>query len=510
MHENRVTQTLNIPWWPFTFLVFLGCGALLIVLLRDLLDNVAEGLRSHFGARFWLLMFGTAVLVVAGLALFALFPAWKISPPAVGITCLVLFFLFFFAGMPIAFVMLMVGFVCTTRVAGVATGFDIMGSALFTSTASFTWAALALFVLMAFICFVAELGADLFTSANKWIGHIPGGLGIATIAASTGLAAIVGDPSTPAVATGAVAIPEMRRFKYSDTLATGAILGGGTIGAMIPPSLGFIIYGLLAEASIGDLFVAGIIPGLLLSGAFIVLIYALCRLNPKLGPPGERASWGERLISLKAAWPVAVLFLLVIGGIYLGVFTPSEGGGVGAFGAFLIALGMKRLTWKRFVTGLTMAGRLVALGFMMIGGAMALSYFFALSRLPDMLMDVIARLPVPSIVIIIVMLLVYLVLGCVMDPIPLLLLTVPIFAPMAKALGYDPIWLGVLVILTSNVGFITPPYAGSIFMLRGAFPDIPIGIMYRGVLPFVLASAVVIAIIVAFPSLATWIPYLRR
>jgi tripartite ATP-independent transporter DctM subunit len=469
-----------------------------------------EGLRSHRGVHFWLSLFGIAALVVAGLTLWTLLPAWEISLPMIGIISLVLFFLFFFTGMPIAFVMIMIAFISATHVAGAPTGFDILGSTFFTSTANFTWAVIALFVLMAYLCFVSELGSDVFESANKWIGHIPGGLSIGTIAASTAFAAIVGDPSTPAVAIGSVAIPEMRKFKYSDELATGAILAGSTIGAMIPPSLGFILYGLLAEVSIGDLFVAGIIPGLLLSGAFIILIYFRCRLNPKLGPPGEKWNWRERIISLKAGGPIAVLFVLVIGGIYLGVFTPSEGGGVGAFGAFLIALFMRRLTWQRFIKALTSTGRLVALGFMMIGGAMALSYFFALSRLPDALMDFVSGLPVPSIMVIITMLVFYLILGCVMDPIPLLLLTVPIFAPMATALGYDPIWLGVLVILTCNVGFITPPYAGAIFILKGAFPEIPIGTLYRGVIPFVLASVVVIAIVVAFPSLATWIPYLMK
>jgi len=510
LNHHKVTQTLSLPWWPFAFLVFLGCAALLIVLLRDLLNNIQEGLKDHFDARQWLLMFGIPAIVIAIIALWMFGPGIEIKPAIVGCIGMALFFLFFFAGMPIAFVMYMVSFIGVTYITGLKASFDILGSVPFTATASFTWAALALFILMAFICFVGDLGRDLFDTAHKWIGHLPGGLAVATIAASTALAAIVGDPSTPTVATGTVAIPEMRKFKYQDKLAVGAILGGGTIGAMIPPSLGFIIYGLLADVPIGYLFIAGIIPGLVLALAFAVYIAIHCHFNSSLGPPGAKYSWKERLISLKSALPVLILFLVVIGGIYMGVFTPSEGGGVGAFGAFIIVLAMRRLTWKRFTTAVSLSGRLIAQGFMMISGASALSYFLSLSRLPTALVNYITALDIPSIVIIIIMLLVYLVLGCVMDGIPVLLLTAPVFASMCNAMGYDPIWVGVIIILTSNIGFITPPYAGSIFMLKATFPDIPLTTMYRGVIPFVIVSIVVVGIVVAFPSLATWLPYLIK
>ncbi len=511
MKANRFSPSILIPLWPFALIVFLGCTAMLIVLLRDFLYNLSEGLKVHLSVRSWIITFAITALLMVGLALWAQQMLVQISLPVLGIIGIAVLLILMFTGMPVAFVIALTSFIFISHISGLSAGFDILGSSMFQGTAQFTWSVLALFTLMGYICFHSGMGADAFWAADKWVGQIHGGIGIGTVIGCTAFAAVVGDPTTAAVSVGSVAIPEMRKYRYSDELSTGAVLAGGTIGAMIPPSIGFILYGILSGTSVSALFIAGIIPGLLLCFAFSVLIYILCRINPKLGPttPGIR-SWRERFISLRAAGPIFLLCLIIIGGIYLGVFTPNEGGGIGAFGAFVLALAMKRLSWKRFLTILSSTGSVISMMFVVIASAYMLTYFLALSTLPDMIVNLISGLNVPPLLVILAMLVTYLVLGCLIHAIPILLLTIPVFAPIAKNLGLDPIWVGVLIILMSDLGFITPPFASSIFLLRGLFPQIPIQTMYRGVIPFAVATLVVVGIVVAFPSLATWMPSLMK
>lgn len=331
---------------------------------------------------------------------------------------------------------------------------------------------------------------------------------MATVGASASLAAIVGDPAASTVTLGTVALPKMKKYNYDRGLATGVVCAGATLGPMIPPSVALIIYGIFAEQSIGRLFIAGIVPGLILALSFAAVIYTQCRRNPNLGPPGERSSWSTRLVSLKYSGPILLLFIIVIGGIYAGVFSAIEGGGIGAFVTFAIAMAMRRLNWSNFWAALLDGGKLIAMLIFLIGCALVFGHVLAASNLTTMLAVFIQGLPVSPLVVVAVIMLMFLLLGCIIDSAVLLILSIPILAPIAEALGLDLIWFGVLLVLMANLAMITPPYAMIIFILRGLAPDIPIGTMYRGILPFVLSTLAVAILILFFPALAIWLPNL--
>ena len=502
------TYAIKIPAAPFAAVITLGCTLLLLLLLRDLLNNVAEGLRLRFRGYLWLLMFGIPILLLV-LAIFWMQPTlWQLSLPTVGIIGVACSLVFIFTGMPIAFALILTGFLFVGHIRGTYTALDMVGTELYTTLSNYLWAVIAFFVLMGFFCLFARFGEDIYHSAYKWIGHMRGGLAVATIGASTAMAGIVGDNLSVVSTMGTVALPEMRKYKYHDRLSSGTIAAGSTIGPMIPPSMGFILYGILTEQSIGKLFIAGVIPGLLLAIAFAATIYLRCRYNPELGPPGGRSTWGERLVSLKAGGPIAALFLLVIGGIYAGIFTPTEGGGIGAAGAVIIGLAMRRFTWQNFNSALLGAGRIMGMIFLILVGAMMFTRFIAWCNLSDVVKQFMTGLALPPATIVLLILLIFLALGFVIDIMPLILIGVPIFHPVAIALGYDPVWFTVLVVLIIQVGLITPPFAVILFALKGVAKDIPIGTIFRGVFPFVLATVVVAGLIFILPPLATWLPNL--
>jgi tripartite ATP-independent transporter DctM subunit len=309
---------------------------------------------------------------------------------------------------------------------------------------------------------------------------------------------------------GAVTLPEMRKYKYNDRLSTGSIVGGANLGPLIPPSMPFIIYGLLTMMAIGELFIAGIIPGLLLSAVFILIVYAWCRLNPKAGPVGEKATWGQRFASLKTVWPMVVLFVLVIGGIYAGIFTPCEGGGVGAFGAFCIGLFMKRFTWQNFTQSLLDAAKVISMVFLLINGATLFGQLAAWCNLSGTMTDLIAGLGLTPTSVVLLILIIFFILGFVIDSATLLLIGVPILHPAVVASGVDPLWFAVLAVVTIGVGTITPPVGINLFALKGVAKDISISTIYWGAIPFVVGTVIVIGLIFAIPPLATWLPSVLR
>jgi tripartite ATP-independent transporter DctM subunit len=510
MHTNAESGTLGIPYTPFAVLVPLSCTLLLLLLIRDLLCNILEGVKLHFGTSLWVLMFGLPILVIALMALWLQPTFWNISLFGVGVIGIAVCLLFFLTGMPIAFVLAMIGFLFLAHIRGLEAGLNMAGVALFRSTASFNWAVITFFVLMGYITFFAALGKDIYYSAYRWFGHLPGGLAIATVGAASAFAAVVGDTVSSTVTMAAVAMPEMKRYKYSDTLATGSIAAGGALGPIIPPSIGFILYGSLASQSIGDLFLAGIVPGILMTISFMIYIFIRCLRNPMFGPRGTRSGWRERIISIKAGGPILFLFALVIGGIYAGMFTPTEGGGIGAAGALIISLAMRRLSWKAFVGAFLDAGRVSAMILLILAGASMFGFFVSASRIPATLAGFVAGLPVPPLVTMTVILIVYLILGAVMPVVPMIIITIPIFFPLALALGFDPIWFGVLVVLMGSVGVLTPPFGINCFALKGVTKDIPISTIFRGVMPFVGCTLVTVILVLVFPPLATWLPRLFR
>ncbi len=305
---------------------------------------------------------------------------------------------------------------------------------------------------------------------------------------------------------GKVAIPEMDKYGYDQRLSTGCVAAGGTLGILIPPSIGFMIYGILTEQSIGRLFMAGIIPGILLAGLFMLAIYLHCLNKESMGPRGEKKDLSEKVRSLYSTWPMIVLFILVMGGIYYGICTPTEAAGIGAFGAFTIALIKGRRSFNNCMESLLATGNMTAMIFLIIIGANIFSSFLALTGIPMIMADAVADQALPKIVILLVMILIFVLLGCVMDCFAIMILMVPILFPIIQLLAFDPIWFGVIMVIVLEVGLITPPVGLNVFVIKGAAPDVPLTTIFRGIWPFMVAAVVCIALIILFPGIALYLP----
>jgi len=384
-----------------------------------------------------------------------------------------------------------------------------------TTASNYIWAVAPMFMWMGLLVTASGFSRELYQTAYKWIGHTPGGLASATVVACGGFAAVCGT-STPGVMTfSPIALPEMKRYNYDAKLATGCVCAGATLGLMIPPSITFVWYSFLTGASIGKLFIAGILPGLTIVAAFTLMIITRCKLNPSLGPPGPRTTFMEKLASLKSSWTVALLFLLVIGGIYAGIFTPNEAAAVGCFFAVIIGFAMRRLSFKQLFGTLQDSVRTVALVFFIFVFAMALNPFLALTRLPMHLSEFINGLAVPPLAVLLCVLLLYFILGCVMEITTALILTLPILFPSVMALGYDPIWFGVVICLAVETALLTPPIGFNVFIMSGIVKevsgyDISMYGIFRGVVPFWIVLFGVIGLLIAFPQIVLFLPNLMR
>jgi tripartite ATP-independent transporter DctM subunit len=417
----------------------------------------------------------------------------------------VLFFLMFI-GMPIGFAMIIVGFSGYAYLGGFDAAMNMIGMVPYTTVASYLFSVLPLFTLMGDFASSSGLMRDGYRAVHSWIGHFPGGLAMATIGGCASFACVSGSSVATAMTMTRTALPEMLEYRYDPRLAAGCLAAGGTLGLLIPPSGAFIIYGLIAEASIGRLFMAGVMPGLLLSALFVLTIYILARIDPKIAPPGATTSWKERISVIKNIWGLLLIFTLVMGGIWGGMFTPTEAGAVGAFIAFLFLDGRKQYTWKLFSDSLQRAVGFTGMAFAVIIGAMVFGYFTALAGLPTALSNFIVGLAIPRLGILLCILAVYIVLGCIMESIPMILLTVPIFLPVLTSLGYDPIWFGVLLVIMTEMALITPPIGMNVFIISGMTKDIPMYTIFRGVIPFVLAMIIGVGLLVAFPNIALFLP----
>jgi len=390
------------------------------------------------------------------------------SPLIVGLIGFGILFVLMFLGTPIAFAMGLVGFAGFVYLRDFESGLGLLTAVPYSTFASYPLSVVPLFILMGAFCFHAGLSRDLYETVYKWLGQLRGGLAMATVGACAGFAAVSGSSLATAATMGTVALPEMKRFKYDPALATGCIAAGGTIGILIPPSVILIIYGIIAEQSIGKLFLAGFIPGILEAVFYMVTIYIICKRNPLLGPPGPMTSLKEKILSLKNTWIVLLLFVVVLGGLYLGVFTPTEAGGIGAFGAFIFALGRRKLGWQALQDSVLETTKTTAMIFLILLGAMILGYFLAVSRLPFELADFIGGLLLNRYIILGIILVVYLFLGCVMSALAMIMLTVPIFFPVIIAIGFDPIWFGIIIVRVVEMASITPPVGLNVFVIRGA------------------------------------------
>ncbi len=430
------------------------------------------------------------------------------SPELIGILGILVMFILLALKMYIGIAMALVGFLGLCLLVGVDSGLSILGITPMAEGSSYTLSVIPLFVLMGQFAFISGISTDIYKTVYTWLGHLRGGLAMATVLACGGFAAVCGSSLATGATMGMVAIPEMKKYQYDNRLSMGCVAAGGTLGILIPPSIGFIIYGILTEVSIGKLFMAGFVPGVLLALLFIAAVFIQCRINPKMGPRGPVTSWKEKIKSLSGTWGMLLLFIIVMGGIYAGVFTPTEAAGVGAFGAFLIALIKRKINMKSMILCLMDTGRTTAMIFLIIIGANIFSTFLGLARLPMGLADFISTLELPGIIILMGIILIYLALGCVMDCYAIMILTVPIIFPVIEALQFDPVWFGVIMVIVLEMGLITPPVGMNVFVLRTSAPEVPLTTIFKGIWPFLIAALVAIVLLIIFPQIALFLPSL--
>lgn len=424
------------------------------------------------------------------------------------LTLLILGFMFVLlaSGMAIGLAMGLAGVTGTMWLISSDSALALLGQTAYETAITYDLSIVPLFVLMGYLATNSGLSEALYRACNTWLGSFRGGLALATIGGCGAFAAICGSSLATAATMSQIALPEMRRYNYDERLATGAIAAGGTIGILIPPSVILVIYGILTETNIGHLFLAGIIPGVLLVLFFMITIMIVTRIDPTLGPRGEKTTFAEKIRAVKDVWGTALLFMLVIGGIYLGVFTPTEAAGIGAMGALGLGLVARRMSVKKFMNCLLETVKTTSMIFTILIGAILFNNFLVLSDVPSEIGEWVSSLPLGPHSILLVILLIYLVLGCALDALAMILLTVPIFFPIVANLGFDPIWFGVIVVLVVELGMISPPIGMNVFVIKGIAPEVPIGQIYLGVLPFVIALMLLIVVLVIFPGLATWLP----
>lgn len=428
------------------------------------------------------------------------------SPVELGIILVVLVFVLIALGLPVGFSMGVMGFVGVWCLISKEAAWAKITYIPFQVVTSYDIAVLPLFLLMAFIIFAVGLSQDLYNLASKWMGHLRGGIAIATVWACAGFAAVSASSAATSATMGLVAIPEMKKYNYKTSLATGCVAAGGTMGSLIPPSGMLIIYGLITETSIGRLFAAGIIPGILEAVFYMATIYILCRWKPAMGPPGPRYSYREKFAAFGSCGEIMALIALVLGGLMIGWFTPTEAGAVAAFGAIVFSLIRKRLNWGKFKHALVETITTSGMIYCIFMGAMLFNYFVAVTTIPFLLSDFISALPVPPLLIVIAMMVIYILLGCVMDPIAMILLTIPIFFPMIIGMGFDPIWFGILLVRMTEIAGITPPIGMNVYIIAGVVPDVPLTTIFKGIIPFLIADILHVTLIILIPSVALFLP----
>lgn len=419
---------------------------------------------------------------------------------------LVAVFVLLFLGLPIAFGMGIVGFVGYGLLSSPEAASIVLAQITVGTAMNHTLSVLPLFILMGNFINHAGLSDELFNASNAFVGHRRGGLSLATIMACGGFSAVCGSSLATAATMAKVAMPSMRRHGYADSLSAGSIAAGGTLGILIPPSAILIIYGNLTETDIGKLFVAGIVPGVIGVLLYMAAVAATTWRSPEKGPPGERTDWPGRLTALKGVWGALALFALVIGGIYLGVFTPTEAAGIGAAGAFLMALARRRLTFGRCVAVLVETARTTAVLLAVLIGALVFSDFINLAGLPLAIIGAIEGLEVAPVAVIFIILGVYVLLGCVLESLSMMLLTVPILFPLVMGLGFDPVWFGIIVVVVIEISLITPPIGINVFVLKSVLPDVRTSDIFRGVMPFIAVDIVRVVLLVLLPGLVLFLP----
>ncbi|AYN22367.1 TRAP transporter large permease [Alcaligenes aquatilis] len=414
--------------------------------------------------------------------------------------------LLIFLRVPVAFSMALVGFMGVGIMRNWPSAYAMTGAVVRESGFQYLLSVLPLFILMGNFITQAKLSKELYAAAYAFLGHRKGGLAMSTVVACGGFGAVCGSSLATAATMSKVAYPQMRRLGYSRALASGSIAAGGTLGILIPPSIVMVVYAILTEQSIGKMFAAGVLPGLLAVGLYLLAVRWTIWRDPNAGPPGERMSWKERLLALRDVWGVLVLFIIVMGGIYGGVFSSTEAAGIGACGAFLFALLRGRLTWQTLSNVLVESARTTGMLFLVLIGALLFSSFINFTSMPSDLQDWVQQFDMSPIVVILLICAIYIVLGSVLESMSMVLLTVPIFYPLVQHLGFDLIWFGIIVVVVTEISFITPPVGMNVMVLKSLLPDVKMSTLYRGVLPFVVADVFRLAVLLAFPVISLLLP----
>ncbi len=428
---------------------------------------------------------------------------------AIGFLSIAVMLLLVFIGIPVAFAMAVVGILGLSWFGSYdQAAFQITSIAWETGT-DFLFITAPMFILMGQLVYRADLAGDLYDCLQKWMGWLPGGLAIASVMACAMFAAITGVSAATVVTMGQMAMPEMRKRGYDPALSTGALTIAGTLGILIPPSILMVLFGIWTETSIGDLFIAGVVPGILLTLGFAALILVRCTLNPALGPVGPRYSWGERFRSLRKLLPVFVVFGVVMGGIYGGVFTPTEASGFGAISVFFVGLIMRRFTWKKIRAALYSTVRTSGMIFLIIVGGSILARFLAVTEISQTIVDTVVGTDRSALTVILMLTLMYMVLGAVLDVFGMLILTLPFVFPVVISLGIHPVWFGVYIVIVTEIALVTPPVGINTFVMHSVARDVPLSTIFRGVMPFVGVTVGLLALMIAFPGIVLWLPGLN-
>ena len=423
---------------------------------------------------------------------------------------IILLVVLFFLGMPVGFAMAIVGFCGFWYAVSFKAAITMVGSDIWSTFSSYGLTVIPLFIFLGYLAFNSGIAERLYNAAYKWFGHWRGGLAIATIGADELFAAICGSNTATAATMGKVALPQMQKYGYDNMLSSGTVVTGGTLGTVMPPSVVLIIIGLQTEQSIIKLFLAGILPALLLGILFVLTIFVLCRINPGFGPAGQKTGFKEKIKSLTGIIEAIVIFVIVIGGLYAGLFTPTEAGAVGVFFALVVIVATRRLTWKGLISSVVDTLKISSMVFFLVTGAIIFGRFLAVTRLPFAVADFAASLPVSPYVILSMVLLIYLIGGCFIDSLGFLVLTIPIFFPLGMKLGFDPIWYAIILTMVTTMGAITPPVGVNIFVFKALAPDIPLAIIFKSVSFFLMACIVCMIILIIFPQIVLIIPQMAH
>jgi len=432
------------------------------------------------------------------------------SATAVGILGILALVVLLFSRMPVGFLMAIIGVVGFGVIVSLPAALNLLAKDFFSVFGSYSLTVIPLFVLMGQVAFHAGISSRLFDAAYRFLGHLPGGLAIATVGACAAFAAVCGSTNATAATMAAATLPEMKRYNYKPELATGVVAAGGSLGILIPPSVIFIVYGVMTEQSIGKLFLAGIVPGILLTLLFVAAILLWTAWRPELGPRGPRSTVREKIASLSGTAETLVIFVLVIGGLFGGIFTPTEAGAVGAVTTLAVAVLRRQLSWKGFVTALTDTTRISCMILVIVAGATVFGHFLAVSRIPYDMANWISSFDLPPAVVMSIIVLMYFVGGCFVDALALIMLTIPIFFPVVLKFGYDPIWFGVIIVLVTQIGVITPPVGVNVYVVNGVARDVPLNVIFRGVVPMLLALVFLTFFLILFPQITLWLPDLVR